>query len=369
MKKIKFNTPEQAELFRAIGSKDKLKSLQAQEALAAFIRGPVQQVLDQIGTTSMIYTPMPFDDDTPATIPLDAMYGFAVDSIQVWSQNQAGGLGTSELYGIQEMPVATFPLGSAVTINKKYARRARLDVISRYLNRMLEEIMVRKDLNGWIIIMKALGEALTNSTRHTLATTTQNVIQVDDFNRLITLHKRLNTSFANGTPDTRYSNGATDLFMSPEAMEQIRGFAYQPQNTRSGAVASTGATAVPLPDSVRERFYAASGVTELYGKVLHELNELGVGYKYNTLFGQFATGNIAHGATTFDATDDEIVVGFDLTREAFVSPISRNADDGATAELQVDDQWVSRSEKFGWTTSIETGFVCLDARAVSALLV
>lgn len=361
-------TPEQVELFKAIGSKDKIKSMQAQEALAAFITKPIQQVLDALGTWGTIYSQSPFNSDEPATIPLDSMYGFGVDSVQVWSQSQAGGLATSEPYGIQEMPVATFDLMSAVAVSKKYAKRARLDVISRYLNRMAQELQVRIDLNAFNVLLKAAGEASTNGTKHSIAATSLGLLQVDDFNRLLTLNRRLNVAFNGGTPDSRYSNGVTDIFLSPEMVEQVRSFAYQPMNTRDGSLTTSGATSVPLPDSVRERIYNASGVVEIFGKVLHELLEFGVGQKYNALFAQYAQAGIVNGGGNFATGSDEIVLGLDLTRDAFISPIERS-EDGATANLQVDDQFPARADKFGWVTSRNLGFVCLDSRAISLIVV
>ena len=361
-------TPEQIELIRAMASSNKVTSLQAQEAFAAFIGPVAQKVLAQAGTASLIYSDFTYDEDDSPSIPLDLYYGTDVNHIQVWSQNMAGGVPSSHVSGIQELKIATYRLDSAVNILKKYARRARLDVISAAISRMIQEIIVRTEKNSWAVILKALGEASTNSTKHTIASTTINVLQVDDFNRLMTLSKRLNVSFANGTPDSSFSNGITDLFLSPEMKEQIRAFAYQPMNTRVGTMTSNGATAVPLPDSVREDIFRSAGNQEIYGVSIHELNELGTSQKYNTLFTAFAQAGIANAGGNFAATD-EILVGVDLTKDAFRRPLAKNADSGATFVATPDDQWVARHEKIGWYGSLEEGRICLDARAVAGIVV
>lgn len=367
---IKLNgSPEQVELIRAMASSNKQIAAEAQEAFAAFIAPVVGKVLDQAGTVGMIYSDSPYDDDDHPSIPVDLYYQQDAGVVTVWTQNMPGGLPTSHVQGMQEMKVATYRLDSAVSMLKRYAKRARLDVVAAALNRMLQEVLIKQERNGWAVILKALGEASTNGNKHTIAATTQNVLQLDDFNRLLTLNKRLNTSWAGGTPTEVYSNGVTDLFISPEMKEQIRAFAYQPMNTRAGSVASSGATAVPLPDAIRQAIFNSAGAQEIYGVTLHELLELGTTRKYNVLFGDFATTGIANGGGNFNTATDELLIGIDLTKRAFIRPIARNAETGATFAVQPDDQWVTRSDKMGWYGSLDEGRVCLDSRAIVGLVV
>lgn len=369
-------TADQKQLIRAMASTDKNVAMEAQIAMAAFIGGVVQQVLQQAGTAGFIYTDAPYDEDDSPSYPLDLYYGTDVNTVMTWSQSMAGGLASSHVSGTQELKIATYRLDSAVNILKKYARRARLDVVSATITRMAQEILVKQERNAWSVLLKCVGEALTNATKHTIAASTLNVLQLDDFNRLLTLSKRLNVSFANGTPDSNFSNGATDLFLSPEMMEQIRGFAYQPMNTRIGPTVAgstlanyTASNAIPLPDSVREAIFRSAGAQEIYGLALHELRELGTTQKYNVLFGQYAQTGIVNGGGNFNTSNDEIVIAIDLTRKSFLRPIARHADSGTTFVAQVDDQWVSRSEKIGWYGSQEEGRLALDARSISAIIV
>lgn len=359
---------KQVELIKAMGSDDRATSIKAQEAFAGFLVPVVQKVLNQAETASLIYEDLPYNEDDAPEIPLDLYYGTSVDNVQVWSQSLPGSLPTSHVSGLQTLKIDTYQLESAVNVLKRYARRARLDVVAGAINRMTQEILVRQERLAWAVILKCLGEASTNSTLHTIASTTINVLQLDDFNRLMTLSRRLNASFANGTPDAAYSNGVTDIFFSPEMMEQIRGFAYQPMNTR--AVPNTDeSTAVPLPDSVRDEIFRSAGTQSIYNVALHQLNEFGTAQKYNTLFAQFAQAGIANAGGNFAAATDEIVVGVDLTRGAFKRPIAANADNGATVKVQPDDQWFSRSQKLGWWAAIEEGRVAIDARAVQGVVV
>jgi hypothetical protein len=130
---------------------------------------------------------------------------------------------------------------------------------------------------------------------------------------------------------------------------------------------------VPLPDSVRTDIFNAAGAAEIYGVNIVELNELGSGKKYNQLFDQFDSGAIApngtNTASTFTEADDELCVGIDNSKGAFIRALAQNADSGATFTADPDDQYVQRAEKIGFYGSLEEGRVCIDGRAIVGLLV
>jgi len=360
--KIKLkNTPEQIELVKAIGSKNKIVASEAMEAMAAFIGPVIRKVLNAAGTAGMIYEDVEYDEDDSPSIPLDLYYNEGAGHVTVWQQSMAGGLPTNQVAGIDELKVATYRLDSAASMLKRYARRARLDVVGKTLSKMANEVLVKQERNAWAVILKALAEASTDSLSHILSAGTANTFQVDDLNRLMTRVRRINTSFNGGTPDNLDAQGLTDLFVSPEIVEQIRAFAYQPMNTR--AVPNTDeSTALPLPDSVRDEIFRNAGAQEIYGVNIHELLEFGDAKKYNTLFDTFYTGS-------FTGATDQIVVGIDMSRGAFVRLIERNADTGDTFVALPDDQFPSRADKVGWYGSLQEGRVCVDARAVAGLIV
>ena len=357
------NTPEQVELVKALGSKNKLTSLEAQEALAAFIAPVAREVLEKAGTANLIYTSDTYNEDDQPSVPLDLYYNEGVDFVQVWQQNIAGGLPTSQVYGVDEMLVSTYRLDSAVSMLKKYARKARLDVVSKTITKMLQEVLVKQERNQWSIALKALAEASSNSASHLIAATTANVFQVDDLNRLFTLCRRINASFDGGTPANFSSRGLTDLFISPEILEEVRSFAYEPMNTR--AVPNTDeSTAIPLPDAIRQRIFDNAGTPEIYGVMLHEVLEFGTNRVYNNLFDTFYSNT-----PTFAGATDELILGVDKGRESCLKLVAQNADSGDTATAVPDDQFLSRSEKIGWYLSTEQGNVVLDARSLVGIIV
>ena len=368
-------TPEQVELVRAIGSKNLTVAREASEAFAAFLGPVIQEVIQQAGTASMIYTDAPFDEDDSPSYPLDLYYNEKKNHLTVWSQNMAGGLPASHVSGMEELKISTYKLDSAVTFNKRYARRARLDIVSKVIERMAQEVLVKQERNAWAVILKALAEATTTPDGGTALFHALNVgandgagakdFEMQHLNDLMVRIKRLNESFAGGTPAAPYSQGLTDLYVSPEKKANIRGFAYNALGGSQGGTANTD-----LPDGVRENIFRSAGMEEIYGVNIVEMIELGVGKKYNDLFNSLSsatyTGSVSE---AFQATD-ELAVGLDNSKGAFIRPVARSSEaGGGTFTALPDDQYnITRVDKAGFYGTLEEGRVCIDARAICGLI-
>jgi len=352
------NTAEQIELVKAMGSRDNAVAAEANQAFAAFLGPVVAKVLMQAATASAIYTDLPYDEDDRPSIPLDLWYDGGEGYVTTWSQSVAGGLPTSTVEGFAEMKVATYRLDSAVSFLKRYARRGRLDVVSKAVERMANEVLVKQERNAWAVALKTLAESgnvlYTDETSVTFT--------LDILNRLMTQVKRINRSYAAGTTTDAY--GLTDLFVSPEVKEDIRSFAYQPVSiTTSADRLPVSNVLTNLPEGVREDIYRNAGTQEIYGVAIHDLIELGPNQKYQSLFSEFWTGS------TFTANADELIVGLDLTKDAFVRPVARQAESGGTFTALPDDQFVARSEKIGFYGFLEEGRACVDSRAVHGVII
>ena len=364
------NTPEQVELIKAMGSKDPAVAREASEAFAAFLGPVVRQVLMQANTSAGIYTDAPFDEDDNPSYPLDLYYNEGANVVQVWSQSMAGGLPTSHISGLEEMKIATYRLDSAVSMNKRYARKARLDVVSKAVERMANEVLVKQDRNAWAVILKALAEASTDGKQHLLQSqategTSPAVSQfsLEDLNDCMQRLARINESYAGGTPAEAYSKGLTDLYVSPKVMADIRAFSY---NAVGGSTAGQAVT--DLPDQIRSDIYRAAGAGSIFGVNIHQLLELGPSEKYQVLLNTF-TGSTTY--STIDGVDkgevdadDSTVIGIDNSKGAFVRPVARG-EGGETFTAVPDDQfYAARMEKMGFYGFLEEGRVCLDARAI-----
>ncbi len=366
------NTPEQIELVKAIGSKDPAVSRPAAEAFAAAIGPVIAQVLEQAGTASLIFVDQPYQEDDSPSYPLDLWYNEADGYVTVWTQTIAGGLPSSEIAGVADLKFSTYRLDSAVNFLKKYARKHNLNVLSKTVERMLNEVLIKQERQAWAVLLRACGEATTKvngvATGHTIAATTAGLVQLDDFNRLMTRNRRINSSYAGGTALVPYSKGITDVFMSPEMKEQIRGFSYQPMNTR-GVPNSDESTVLGLPDRVREEIYRSAGADEIFGVNITEMNEFGKTFKYNVLFGNYAVAGIGPAGANFSTTTNEIVFGMDLTRDAAVRAVATDGDTGSTFVSSVDDQFRIRDDRQGFFGQLEEGRLLLDARSITSLIV
>jgi len=372
------NTPEQIELIKAIGSRNPAVSREASESFAAFLGPVIQKVLMSAGTASQVYTDAEYDEDDSPSYPLDLYYGQADNHVSVWSQNVAGGLPTSQIEGMQELKISTYRLDSAVSFNKQYARKARLDVLSSAIERMANEVLIKQERNAWAVILKALAEARTtpkggSAFKHVISSGAVGEFVLNDLNRLMTRSKRLNESYSGNTAVAPYSNGITHLYISPEMKEKIRAFAFNPLRTHENATVNNSQA---VPDSVREQIFRSAGSEELFGVKLVELIELGISKKYNTLFGTFTASAITAGGqgetpnTAFAHDADEILVGIDQSRGAFIRPVARQAESGGTFTSLPDDQFaVNRVDKVGFYGFLEEGRVCIDSRAVAGIAV
>jgi hypothetical protein len=216
---------------------------------------------------------------------------------------------------------------------------------------MAQEVLVKQERNAWAVILKAAADGVTNSDQHAFALG-GTTFQLNDLNLMMTRMRRINSSFAQGTPADGFSRGITDLFISPEVMEDIRAFSY---NAVGGETA--GATATDLPNTVRDEIYRAAGAGSLFGVNLVEIMELGPNRKYVNLM-ETLDPTLMDNPTT----DDDIIVGIDASKGAFVRAIATQ--DNSTFTALADDQFSARSEKLGFYGHLEEGRVCVDTRAV-----
>lgn len=369
------NTPEQIELVNAIGSKDAGVSIPASEAFAAAIGPVLQEILMQAGTSSLIFNDFPFQEDANQTIPLALFRGEADTYVNVWSSTAIpGGLATNEISSVAELKFSTHKFETAVSFPKKYARLHNLNVLAAATERMLNEVLIKRELVAWSVLMRAIGEASTVvnnvNTSHIISAGTAGVFKVADLSKFITKARRINVSYAGGTAQNPFSKGITDLFISPEVKEQIRSFAYNPMNTT--AVPNTDeSTVLGLPDSVREEIYRNAGTSSIFNINFTDLNEFGVTQKYNTLFSLYAPAGCAPGGANFNGNTNEILFGVDLTKKdsAFFRPVATDAYTSNTFQVLNDDQFPMRADKVGYYGSENGGYVVADARALLALVI
>jgi hypothetical protein len=372
-------TPEQIELVKAMASRNRTVAYDAQVALAEFIGPVLAEVVNNAPTLSNLFTSLPFNADDNPSIPLDLYYDITdEDYITVYSQSVAGGLPTNQvLPTASEMKVTTYSLDSALSFDRRYAAKHRMDVVAKTFTRMAQEILLKQERTSATLVMSALATASTNGKAHVQRSNQSGRFLLADLNELLTLAKRINTSWAKGTPAAGARAGITDLLVSPEIVEQIRAMAYNPVNTVAGVTASggTGSTVgIPATDELRSAIYGSAGIPSFYGVSILEFSEMGDGQKFNTIFdtaaGATAYTTAAGGSSgEFAGATEEILVGIDRSRDSLLRVVATDPDSNAEFTLVADDQYSIRQNKIGYFGSLEEGRVVLDVRALVGKIV
>ncbi len=367
-------TPEQVELVKAMASKNRDVAYEAQTALAEFIGPVLAEVVNAAPTVSNMFTSLQFNSEESPSIPLDLYHDITdEDYIQVWSQSVPGGLPTNQVAPSQsELKFTTYRLDSALSFDKRYASRSRLDVVSKTFTRMAQEILLKQEKTSASMIMTALANASTNGEKHVIRSAQADRFLLSDLNKLFTKAKRINTAWTGGTPAERRGRGITDLLVSPEIVEEIRGLAYNPINTKGSN------TDIPGTDSMRDAIFNSAGIPEFYGVSIQEYNEMGDGQKWNSTF-DVAAGNTEYddhyavgsspAKTTFDGASEQILVGVDLSRESMIRAVATDSESGDEFSLVADDQFVTRQSKIGYYGSLEEGRMIIDDRVLLGLIV
>ena len=332
-------TDDQVALVQAMGSNNREEAYEAQAAVAELIGPVVDEVINNAPTVSNLFTTLTYQWDDNPSLPLDLFHDITdEDYIQVYSQTVAGGLPYNQVFPAHnELKFATYNLDSALAFDRKYVRKARLDVVSKTFTRMAQEILLKQERTSFNVIATAL--VLANSI-----------------------------SSAGGTPVGGPKAGITDLMISPEMSQELRAMAYNPINTVEAPYTSALKDSLQAPYELRNTLYNAAGLPQFYGINIMELNELGKSQRFNKIF---ATVNSNNGSpvSSFASDDDEIMIGVDRSKDALIRPVV--LDEGNTGDLSimVDDQFSVRQNKIGYYAKVEEGRICIDDNALCGLAV
>jgi hypothetical protein len=366
-------TDEQVELVKAMASSNRDIAYEAQAALAKFIAPVLAEVVNQAPTLANKFQSFTFNSEDNPSFPLDLYYDVTdEDYIYTWSQSLAGGLPTNQVQPTHsEMKFTTYRLDSAISFEKRYAAKSRMDVIGKSMTRIAQEIMIKQETTSANLLLGALAEAKTDGVSH-IHSSSNGKIMMEDFNKLITLSKRIHKSWYGGTPADGTRRGVTDLLVSPELIENLRAIAYNPVNTSAGVqvgdASGTADSTIAATDSMRENLWRNAGIPEFFGIRLQEFSELGKGQRFNNVFASMiAAAGSKKSVDTFsnDAeSGDEIAIGLDSSVSSLWRAVATDSETGSEFSLAVDDQYSVRQGKIGYYGSLEEGRVILDNRAL-----
>jgi hypothetical protein len=228
--------------------------------------------------------------------------------------------------------VNTYGITNSIDFLLRYAREARWDIVARAMQ-VLEAGFVKKlNDDGWHTILAA-------SVDRNILVYDGDAVAGQFTKRLISLAKTVMRRNGGGNSVTA-TGRLTDLYMSPEAIEDIRNWGIDQLDEVSR----------------REVYQAASDgapMTRIFGVNLTDLFELGDSQEYQNFFINDLGGSLGSGKV-------ELVVGLDLNaRDSFVMPVRR--------EVEIfEDEGLHRNQRQGYYGWAEVGFGVLDNRRVLA---
>lgn len=318
---------ENLELLRATASDDYTVAINAQRALAAALNEPLRKGIFDEDNLGGIYSRMVLAPGAQANFQLDFVRPGTEDiDFTAVTLPKQGRVPERHVEG-DELWVPTFRIWNAIDWDLRYARDARWDVVARALDVYRMGYVRKVNEDGWHTLLAA-ADARGLVVNDPIA-------QAGQFTK--ELVSKMMTAMTRNAGGNGQAGRLTDLYMSMEAVEDIRAWDIS-----------------EIDDVTRREILnsAGSNMLSLYGVRHHAMTEYGVGQEYQN----YLTTVLGRSVTAVDATDQEFVVGLDLsTNDSFVQPIRQ--------ELQTfEDPALHRQQRAGFYGWMEHGFAVLDNR-------
>ncbi len=319
------------ELLRRSGDSDKAVAIQAQREIAKALETPLRKGVLFGDVVRGIYEAMPLEPGASPEFPLDLLApGTEIDHIAF--TNPGNGRIPEKHVESDYVMINTYGVTSSIDFLLRYAREANWNVVGRAMQ-VLESSFVKKmNDDGWHTLLAAAVD--------------RNILVYDGdagagqfTKRLVSLMKTVMRRNGGGNSVTAPGR-LTDLYMSPEAIEDIRNWGVD-----------------QLDDVSRREIYVASDsgpqLTRVFGVNLHDLFEFGDGQEYQDYFINDLGGSI-------ESNDVELVIGIDQSaNDSFVMPVKK--------EVEIfEDPQLHRHQRQGYYGWAEMGFGVLDNRRLIA---
>lgn len=329
---MKRPSEEMNQLLRASASTDVALATRASIELAVALTVPLKQGVLRGDIVTGIFEPIFFEPGTACEFPLDLLAPGTEQQYIAYTIPNQGRIPEKHVEGDYLM-VPTYDIGASMDWHLKFARDARWDVVGRAMQ-VLEGAFTRKrNADGWHTLLAAgVGRGLVGY---------DDAAQAGLFTkRLIALMKTIMRRQAGGNSTSLNRGKLTDVYVSPESLEDIRSWDL-----------------TQVDDFTRREIFLGgqedteSPITKIFNVTLHDIDEIGVGQEYQNYYLNTLGG-------TLPASKTEVVVGLDLSKDdSFVNPIR--------AELQIfEDMSFHRQRRaslYGW---MELGWTVLDNRRV-----
>lgn len=333
-------TPEQvkelSQALKACGSEENDVRATAQKAFAAQLQAPIRRAVFDENNHAGIFEPDVLEAGATPNYPLDFVKPGDEDNFIAFTISKAGRIPERHVEG-DELWVTTFRVGNSIDWDIRYMREARFDVVSRAIQ-VYEAGYVRKNnTDAWRVIMSAAYDRGMIVTASGAAPFTGNAPISNpptDGAFVKELLSRAKTAMMRGAGGNGNAGKLTDVYLSPEAMEDVRAWGTNQVDEFTR----------------REIMVAADGsIAQIYGVRLHPMTEFGQGQEYQN----FLTTTLGASLPTNTL---EWAVGLDLsTNDSFVEPIKQEL-------MTLEDPALYRQQRMGIYGWMEHGLAVLDSR-------
>lgn len=316
-------------ILKRSGSHNKLEALEATRELAKALELPLREGIMNGDILDGIFEAIKLDSNASAEFPLHFLApGTEKDFVAYTIPNQ-GEIPYRTIEG-DYIQVPIYDMGASIDWLLKYARDARWDVVRAAMQNLRDQFVKKMNDDGYHTIISA-------GFDRNIVVHDADASEGQFTKRLVSLMKTVMRRNGGGNSTSQNRGKLTDLFVSPEAMEDIRNWG------------------VDQIDEVtrREIFTRAEdgGLNRIFGVTLHDLDELGEGQEYQLFYEDVLEG-------TLPDEDVELVVGLDLSKnDSFIMPVRQEV------EIFEDDN-LHRKKKAGLYGWAELGFAILDNRRV-----
>jgi hypothetical protein len=321
-------TPEMDLLLAKSGSMNREESLAATAELAKALELPLRKGVMSGDILDGIFEPIQLGPGATAEFPLDFLAPGTEKDFVAYTIPNHGRIPERHVEGDYVM-VPTYDVGASIDYLLKYARDARWDVVGRAMSVMESQFTKKANDDGWHTVISAGVD--------------RNILVFDNdaangvfSKRLVSLMKTVMRRNGGGNSTSINRGALTDLFLSPEGVEDIRNWGVD-----------------EVDDITRNELINRDGglLNRIFQVNLHDIDELGEGQEYQNYLVNDLAGALP-------GTKKEFVVGLDLrNQDSFVMPIRQ--------ELQIfEDDTLHRQRRAGFYGWSEHGFAALDNRRV-----
>ena len=319
------------DLLKRSGSADKNEAVAAQRELAVALETPLRKGVLVGDVLGGIFEKIQMEPGSAAEFPLDLLAPGTEGDHVAYTNPGHGRIPERAVEGDYVM-VPTYSVASSIDYLLRYAKEARWDVVGRAMQVLEAGFTKKMNDDGWHTLLAAGVDRniLVYDADATAGQFTK---------RLVSLMKTVMRRNAGGNSGSLNRGRLTDLYLSPEALEDIRNWGVD-----------------QVDEVTRREIYQASddgaAITRVFGVNLHDMDEVGEDQEYQNFFSTQLGGSLG------PSSDKELMIGLDLSAsDSFIMPIKQ--------DIQIfEDEALHRHQRAGFYGWAEIGFAVLDNRRI-----